>query len=404
MNILIVTQYFWPENFLINDLSVDLAERGHNVTVLTGSPNYPKGNFFDGYGVFNRPQVFHGVKVLRVPIIPRGKGGGLRLALNYASFALTGSILGPFLCKDKYDLIFVFEPSPFTVGIPAVILKSLKSAPVFFWVQDLWPESLSAAGAVKSGILLALIEKMVRSIYRRCDRILIQSRSFFDSIVRLGGNPDKILYFPNSAENIFHSPLPMPGTLPPLPEGFRIMFAGNIGAAQDFGTIISAAEILCDFPDIQWIIVGDGRMRQWAEQEVKKRRLEGCFHFLGRHPLETMPSFFASADALLVSLKKESIFALTIPSKVQSYLACGRPVIAALDGEGARIIDDAGAGFSCPAETPEALAGIVIKMYRTPQSERELMGTSGRRYYQENFDRKLLLGRLEQWMQNLSAD
>lgn len=404
MNILIVTQYFWPEDFLINNLSVDLAKRGHDVTVLTGIPNYPKGSFFDGYGIFNRPQIYQGVKVLRVPMLPRGNGGGLRLVLNFASFALAGSILGPFLCTAKYDLIFVFEPSPITVGIPAVILKALKSAPVLFWVQDLWPESLSATGAIKSKFLLAVTEKLVRGIYRRCDRILIQSRSFFDSVVRLGGNPDTILYFPNSAENIFQSPQTVSGPPPTLPEGFRVMFAGNIGAAQDFATIISAAKILREYHDIRWIIVGDGRMREWAMQEVRKQQLDGCFHFLGRHPLETMPAFFSSADVLLVTLKKASIFALTIPSKIQAYLACGRPVIAALDGEGAKIIDDAGAGYSCPAESPESLAATVLKMYETPKSEREVMGMSGRRYYEENFDRELLLDRLELWMKSLIAD
>lgn len=403
MNVLVVTQYFWPENFLINNLAVDLVARGHDVTVLTGSPNYPDGRFFEGYGYLNRQQVYHGVKVVRVPILPRGKGGGLRLALNFISFAVSGGIAGPLLCRGKFDLIFVFEPSPITVGIPALILKSLNSAPLLFWVQDLWPESLSATGAVKSEALLSIIEKLVSFIYRRCDRILIQSRAFFDSVVRQGGSPERILYFPNSAEKIFHTPLPISENASQLPEGFRIMFAGNIGAAQDFGTIIAAADILRSRRDIHWIIVGDGRMRAWAETEVRERRLGDNFHFLGRHPVEAMPSFFSSADALLVTLKKEPIFALTIPSKVQAYLACGRPVVAALDGEGAKIVDEAGAGFTCPAEDPDALARAVMGMYELPKGVREEMGEKGRRYYEENFDRDLLLDRLENWMKELSA-
>lgn len=401
MHILIVTQYFWPENFLINDLALGMLERGHQVTVLTGVPNYPDGSFFDGYGFFNKKQDYHGVKVLRVPLIPRGNGGGLRLALNYISFALTAGILGPFLCKGKIDQIFVFEPSPITVGIPALILKRLKSAPVLFWVQDLWPESLSATGAVRSKTVLALVAHLVKFIYGRCDRILVQAKSFYGSILQQGGKEDSILYFPNSAESIFTVPAAVSPYTPPMPDGFRIMFAGNIGTAQDFETIISAAENLQQHNDIHWVIVGDGRMRSWAEAEVKVRGLGNNVHFLGRYPLDDMPAFFNNADSLLVTLKKKPIFALTIPSKIQSYLACGRPIVAALDGEGANVIEEAGAGYVCPCGDSDALALAVLRMYRTPKSERENMGAEGRKYYETNFDRDMLLDRLDGWMREL---
>jgi colanic acid biosynthesis glycosyl transferase WcaI len=401
MHILIVTQYFWPENFRINDLALGLMERGHQVTVLTGIPNYPDGSFFVGYGCFNKQQDYHGVKVLRVPLIPRGNGGGLRLALNYISFTVTASIAGPLLCRGKFDQILVFEPSPITVGIPALILKKLKSAPVLFWVQDLWPESLSATGAVKSKTVLFLVSHLVKFIYQRCDRILIQAKSFFDSIQQQGGEKDRIFYFPNSAESLFTTPSSASTHIPPLPEGFKIVFAGNIGVAQDFETIITAAERLQWHKDIHWIIVGDGRMRGWSEAEVKNRGLSNNVHFLGRHPLEAMPAFFSHADALLVTLKKEPVFALTIPSKIQSYLACGRPVIAALDGEGANIFEESGAGFTCPGGAPDALAQAVLKMYETPKPEREKMGAKGRAFYEANFDRDMLLDRLDGWMREL---
>lgn len=401
MNILIISQYFWPETFLINNLSCGMVERGHNVTVLTGCPNYPNGRFFDGYGYVNKPQDYHGVKILRVPLIPRGQGGGLRLAINYFSFALSASIFGPLICKGKVDLLFVFEPSPITVGIPALFLKWLKSAPIMFWVQDLWPESLSATGAVKSTKVLSLVEKLVKCIYARCDKILIQSRSFLDSVIRQSGTADNIYYFPNSAESIFTDSMPSSDMDLKLPEGFRIMFAGNIGAAQDFETIISAAEKIKTRKDIHWIIVGDGRMREWAETESCKLGLSSNFHFLGRYPLEAMPTFFSQANALLVTLRKEPIFSLTIPSKIQAYLACGRPVIAALDGEGARIVEEAGAGVTCPAESPDDLVSAVLRMYEATESEREKMGRNGRKYYETNFDRDMLLDRLEQWMKEM---
>lgn len=404
MKVLIVSQYFWPENFRINDLAKGLVERGHEVTALTGIPNYPEGRFFAGYGLFsNLSQEYLGVKVLRVPLIPRGKGGGIRLALNYLSFVVSACLLAPIRCSNQYDIIFIFEPSPVTVALPALLLKVLRKVPVMFWVQDIWPESLAATGAITSRRILDGVASIVRFIYRRCDKILITSQAFRKSIELHDGAPENILYFPQSTEDIFQPVVEkqVVAAFDSILPGFWIMFAGNVGAAQDFQTIIAAADKLREHEDIHWIIVGDGRMREAAETKAIKLGLINNFHFLGRHPLEAMPAFFSHADALLVTLKKEPIFALTIPAKIQSYLACGRPIIAALDGEGARIIDEAGAGISCPAETPHALAQAVLKMYETPKPEREKMGAKGRAYYEANFDRDMLLDRLDGWMREL---
>ena len=374
------------------------------VTVLTGIPNYPEGHFFADYGLFNNiSQGYKGCKVLRVPLFPRGNGSGIRLALNYLSFVLSACLLAPFRCTDPYDLIFVFEPSPVTVALPAILLKILKKIPIMLWVQDLWPESLAATGAVSSNRILSFVDGIVKFIYRRCDKILITSQSYKNSIDFHGGAPENILYFPQSAEEIFQ---PFAGkqsvkAFDLIPQGFWIMFAGNIGASQDFETIIAACEKLKNHESIHWIIVGDGRMRVWSEVQVTTRGLNKNVHFLGRHPLEMMPDFFSKVDALLVTLKKEPIFSLTIPAKIQSYLACGRPIIAALDGEGAKIINDAGAGFTCPSGAPVALAQAVLKLYKTPKAERKKMGAKGRAYYKANFDRDMLLDKLEGWMKEL---
>lgn len=401
MNILIVTQYFWPEGFRINDLALGLRDRGHEITVFTGIPNYPGGRFFSGYGFLkNLRQDYRGVKVIRAPLLPRGRGGALHLSINYLSFALCASILAPFLCRGIYNVILVYEPSPITVGLPALVLKKLKLAPVFFWVQDLWPESLSASGVVSSRTILKIVEALVRLIYRGCDRILVQSRAFSSQVQSHGVTPDRILYYPNSAEELYQ-PLEIDADAPErsvMPAGFRIMFAGNIGAAQDFATILGAAEKLRNYSDIHWIILGDGRMRPWVENEVRQRGLTETVHLLGRHPSEAMPRYFSLADALLVTLRKEPIFELTIPSKVQSYLACAKPIIAALEGEGARVIGEAGAGLACPAEDPGALSDAVLTMYSMPETEREAMGLRGRDYFEEHFERKMLLDRLEKWM------
>lgn len=407
MKILIVTQYFWPESFRINDLALRLNEKGHQVTVLTGIPNYPDGHFFQGYGFFkNVRQDYHGVKVMRSPLVQRGKGGGFRLALNYLSFAFFASLLAPFFCRGKFDLIFIYEPSPITVCLPALLLKKLKSAPVMFWMQDLWPESLSATGAVRSKKILKIVDILVRFIYRGCDLILVQSRAFVEPIKRQGGDPDRTLYFPNSAEELYQ-PVILEEDAPEravMPEGFRVTFAGNIGAAQDFGTILNAAEILKDHTEINWVIIGDGRMFPWVKSQIIERNLMQTVHLLGRYPIKAMPRYFSLADVLLVTLRKEPIFELTIPSKIQSYLACAKPIIAALDGEGARIIEEAGAGLTCPSENPGALAKAVLTLYNMPQSERQVMGKRGRTYFNSHFEHKMLLDQLETWMEELIKD
>ncbi|MBW3569604.1 MAG: glycosyltransferase family 4 protein [Gemmatimonadetes bacterium] len=403
MRILIVTQYFWPENFRINDLAAGLVERGHEVTVLTGVPNYPGGRFFDGYGLFRRGrEEFNGVRVHRVPLGPRGGAGGVRLGANYLSFALSASVLAPLAARGRFDVVFVYEPSPITVGIPALVLKRIKRAPVLFWVQDLWPESLSATGAVRSPRILRAVERLVRRIYRGSDLILVQSEAFAPSVARLAGGDERIRYFPNTAE-AFYRPVPREAAagLPPLPDGFRVMLAGNIGAAQDFGTVLAAAERLRDRPDVHWLVVGDGRMRQWVQEQVAARGLGGTVHLLGPHPPERMPGFFAHADVLLASLRRDPIFASTIPSKVQSYMACARPIIAALDGEGARVVEESGAGLACPASDPDALADRVRTLAALPAAERARMGERGRAYFLEHFEREMLLDRLNGWMEEL---
>jgi len=404
VRILIVTQYFWPESFRINDLALSLRARGHEVTVFTGKPNYPEGRFFPGYGFFGRVREdYHGVRVIRAPLIPRGSGGRIRLVLNFFSFALFGSLLAPFRCDGTCDVILVYEPSPVTVGLPALILKCIKRAPVLFWVQDLWPETLSATGVVKSKWALKTVGQLVRFIYRHCDLILVQSRAFMAPVAALGVAAQKMHYFPNSAEEVYR-PLAIepgqPSGPESLPGGFRVVFAGNIGAAQDFETILSAADQLRAEHGIHWDIIGDGRMQGWVESEIRRRKLGDNVHLLGRHPLESMPRFFALADAMLVTLKRDPVFALTIPSKIQSYLACGRPIVAALDGEGARVVTESGAGIAAGAGDAGALAQGVLKLYRMPRPEREAMGRRGRAYFEQNFERELLLGRLEEWIRS----
>jgi len=398
MKLLILSQYFWPENFRINDVVEGLTERGHAVTVYTGIPNYPTGRYFDGYG-FLGPlrERYKAAEVRRAPLIARGDGSGVRLALNFLSYALFATMFAPWLARGRFDAILVYEPSPMTIGIPARALRALKRAPLLFWVQDLWPESLSATGAIKSRALLGLVDRLIKWIYRGCDRVLVQSEAFIPSVEAHGVPRSRIRYLPNSAENFYRrvEPRPEDAEARELPQGFRVMYAGNIGAAQDFPTILAAAELLKGEASIQWIVLGEGRMRVWVEDEVRRRGLQASVHLLGQRPPERMPRYFAHADVLLATLRREPIFAYTIPSKIQAYIACGKPVIAALEGEGGRNIREAGAGWVVPPEDPRALADAVLAASRLAKSELSSMGQRAEAWFREHFERDKLLARLE---------
>jgi colanic acid biosynthesis glycosyl transferase WcaI len=398
MRILVVSQYFHPENFRVNDLSAWLVDRGHEVTVLTGIPNYPSGRFFPGYDVTRRRhETWKGVEIVRVPLVSRGKGGGLRLALNYISFALVASLLGPLRLRRNYDVIFVHEPSPVTVGIPAIAMRKGTNAPILFWVLDLWPESVTAAGGVRAPWVLSMLTWLTRWIYGHCEKVLVASRAFIPRVVALGVAEERIVYFPNWAEDVFQ---PSSAAEPPVPlaPGFRVMFAGNIGVAQDFPAILDAAERLKNHPDIHWIVLGDGHIGAWVREEVTRRGIGATVHLLGSYPPEQMPQFFAHADAMLVSLKPDPVFALTVPAKLQAYMACGRPIIAMLDGEGARIVEEAGAGLTCPAGASHGLAEAVLSMARLTPQARAMMGIQARAYSIANFEREQIFCRLEAWM------
>lgn len=404
MRLLVVTQVFWPENFRINDMVAELVSRGHQVTVLTGKPNYPSGVFFPEYiadpGAFN---AFAGADIVRVAHLARGRGA-LRLVLNYATFALSASLAGCWKLRGRqFDAIFCYEPSPITVGLPAVLLRAVKKAPLAFWVLDLWPETLHAVGVVKSPAVLKAVGKLVSFIYRRCDIVLAQSRSFIPQIRKYAPPHGRVEYFPSWSDAVFDM-----DKVTPAPEvsdcgdQFTVMFAGNIGDAQDFPAILAAAEELKDNAAIRWLIVGDGRRSRWVAEQVEARGLGHCAKLLGRFPVERMPDFFKHADALLVSLKDEPIFAMTIPGKLQSYLAAGIPVLAMLNGEGAEVVDSAGAGLTCAAGDHRALAAAVVRMAAMSDAERCAMAQNGLRASAEMFDRATLISQLEEWLEGMS--
>jgi glycosyltransferase involved in cell wall biosynthesis len=404
VKILLITQYFWPESFRINDLIRAWREQQHDVTVLTGFPNYPAGRFFSGYSLRGPyRQTYSGARVRRLPIIRRGAQRGVRLVLNYVSFVCSGIILGPLLARHRYDATFVFAPSPVTQCIPAIWLRFLRRIPVVLWLQDLWPDTLVAVGVVRGGWPLQVMTALSRWIYRRCDLILVSSPALVDGVRRVCPDVNDLRVLVNWADD-FYCPQTVEADAPErreMPSGFTIMFAGNLGSAQALDVAIAAAEMLRD-EGVHWVFIGDGNQREFLERERRVRRLENVVTLLGSRPAEAMPRYLSLADALLVSLRPDPTFASTVPAKLQSSLAVGRPVLAALDGEGARIVREADAGIVVAQNDPQALADGVRALLRAQPADRERMGANGRRYAAQHFDRRRQVAQLNEWMRDVS--
>lgn len=403
VKILVVSQYFWPEGFRINEVTRTLVEQGHQVDVLTGKPNYPEGRIHPGYRAFGCDrEIFHGVNVSRVPLVPRGQNSKTRLALNYISFVFFGVFCGPWLQRGRqYDVIFVYGLSPVFLALPGLFLGWLKKVPVVIWVQDLWPQSLSATGYVQNRLILGGVEKVVRYIYRYADLLLVQSRAFVEPVRRLASGT-AIKYYPNSVDGSFVKPSLSDDTpdVPGLNAPFTVMFAGNIGFAQAVDVIVDAATLLKEHKDIHFIVLGDGSRREWMLQQASQRGLVNL-HLPGRFPVETMPGFMQRASVLLVTLADREIFAATVPNKVQAYMAAGRPIIACMNGEGARLVVEAGAGLAVPAEDSQGLAEAVLQMYRLSVLEREDMASNAQAYYREHFDHEKLVSQLIEFFEEV---
>lgn len=395
MKVLIVSQYFWPESFRINDVVRSLIEKGISVDVLTGKPNYPLGQKFPGYGSWGcQREQWMGANVYRVPLSARGSRSALKLALNYLSFVASGLLFGPIMLRKRhYDAIFVYAPSPILQAIPAIFLGWLKRCGVIIWVQDLWPESLEATGYVRSPRVLKWVETVVRFIYRHTDLLLVQSEAFVSKVAALAPGK-KIAYYPNSVDSTFTNPPSV--ALPDLPElndGFCIMFAGNIGSGQAVEVIVEAAALLKDYVDIRFVVLGQGSRWDWIREEVRSRNLTNVY-LPGRYPVETMPGLMQKASALLVTLADQPIFAATVPSKVQAYMAAGRPILACINGEGARLVSKAKAGLVSQAENAQELAESILSLYKMTEVERAKMGDNGRLYFKDHFDQDMLTDQL----------
>ena len=395
MRLLVISHYFWPESFRIDELVESLVKRGVVVDVLTGKPNYPEGKIYSGYQAAGcMCEQWQGASVFRVPLFPRGVKSGFRLILNYLSFTLSGAILGAWQLRNiKSDIIFVYAPSPLLQALPALFIGWIKRIPVVVYVQDLWPESLAATGYVRNPLVIRMVELLVKLIYRRSDLILVSSRPFKGSIERFSSSAE-IVYYPNSVDVSFCDPNSgLNPDVPALDGGFCGVFAGNVGAAQAVHIIAEAAERLQGHGDIRLVVLGAGSELEWMRARIAELRLDNLF-LAGRFPVDAMPNLLSRADALLVTLADQKIFAATVPNKIQAYMAVGRPIIASMNGEGARLVQEADAGISVPAEDSAALADAILKLHSMPAVDRDRLGENGRRYYRQHFDHQQLVGDL----------
>lgn len=405
MKVLIWSQYFWPENFHINAVARSLHEQGVEVTILTGKPNYPEGKIFDGYRVMGiQKEEYAGFEVIRVPLWQRGKNSGKELGLNYLSFIASGYLFAPYALRGrKFDVVFVYAPSPLLQALPAIYVSWLKRAQLVTWVQDIWPDALAATGFIKNRWVLEVVGLAVRYIYSFSDSILIQSEGFRKSVERLSGKREKIHYFPNSAE---YEPIGSfishqgKGIANVIAQGFSIVFAGNIGRAQSCGTIIEAAKLLQNVQNMKFYLIGNGSMVDSIARSIKDYELDNVV-MVGQVPAEEMAAIYASASVLLLTLRDDLALSSTIPSKLQSYLAAGKPIVASCNGESATIVTKAEAGFSSPPGDFNALAMTILKLYEMPYEERILIGNNGREYFEKHYSLHKCVAKLKEHFVNI---
>lgn len=399
MKILFVCQYFYPEVFRGNDIAFHWAEEGHHVHVVTGIPNYPDGKFHKGYGWFKkRHGLVNGVKVTRLPIIPRGDNK-IMLMLNYVSYLVVAWVYMLFHALfHKYDRVFVQQLSPVMMSAPGVLYKRIRKVPLYTWVLDLWPESLTAAGGINNKYVLSFFRHYVKSEYKHSDKILISSRSFEKSVLEYGDYASKIVYYPQWSDGNDGAWV-IPEDVPVIPKGFKLMFAGAVGEAHGFECTMQAALLTKEYKDIKWIIVGDGRKLDWVKEFVKENGLEETVYTLGRFPAETMPWFFSQADVMLVTLNDDPLFRLYAPAKISSYMAAAKPIIAVLNGEGAQVIREAGCGWTLPAGDADGLAKLTIELAQKKKEYLTSRGKNAEKYYNEHFVKTKCLDKLDKLMQ-----
>jgi len=398
MRVLILSQYYPPEpDPKIRALGIDLTRRGHRVQVITGFPNYPQGRLYPGWRqrLWRRMRT-DGLDVWRLPLYTDHSRSQLRRSLNYLSFAVSASLLAPALSRPA-DVMWVYS-APLTIGIPAWWTGLWRRIPFVFNVHDMWPETVVATGMMKEGPAVRRLESLAKFIYRRAAAITVVSPGFKRLLVSKGVPEEKVYFIPNWADEDLYRPVPRDKSLAAghgLSGKFNIVYGGNLGAAQALDSVLEAAASLQDLERVQFVLIGEGMEEARLRRKAEAMRLDNV-RFVGWQPAADMPAFFGLADVLLMHLRREPLFDITIPGKTFVYLACGRPILCAVGGDTGEIVREAGAGLLCPPEDPAALAQTVRTFYSMPPERREAMGESGRRAHLARYSRAVLVDRHEE--------
>lgn len=400
-HILVVTQYYYPENFRINDITKEWVKRGYKVTVVTGIPNYPKGRFFKGYGYFKkRRETIDGIDVIRIPIIPRFNNP-ITLALNYMSFVIFGWIWSKFT-HIKADLVFNFEVSPMTQALPAIWYAKRRRIPSVIYVQDLWPENLQIVGGVNNRFIIKRVDKMVDKIYKKATKILVTSESFRNSIISRGIDLDKCAVWYQYAEDFYK---PLKQTYRNDKDPLKIVFTGNIGEAQGLDILPKVAIRLKDngyLDKVIFTIVGDGRNKQNLMNEINQAGVADMFVFVDAKPAIEIPKILAESDVAFLSFANNDLFKKTIPAKLQSYMACGMPILAVAEGESERIIKNSGCGYVSHPDDLDELYSNIIRYFEITKDDIVLMSNNSVKYYDENFNKSVLLDFIDKTVKELT--
>lgn len=389
-HILVVSQYFYPEPFRINDICKEWVKRGYKVTVITGIPNYPEGKFYKGYSWSKkRKETWEGIDIIRIPLISRGKSA-FRLILNYYSFVFFGFFWKMFT-KIKADIVFTFEVSPMTQALLSVWYSKKRKVPHYLYVQDLWPDNIEIVAGIKNKLILKSINKMVNKIYKNSNLIFATSESFVKTIQeRIFEDKDKVKFWPQYAED-FYQPIcvnEIPDEL--NNDSFKIIFTGNIGQAQGLDVLPKVAKILkAEQKDIKFVIVGGGREKNTFISKIKEFDVEDMFTIIERQPAQNIPKFLCSCQAAFVSFMDNPLFEKTIPAKLQSYMACGMPIIASANGETKRIIEEANCGICANIGDEKDLANKISSFIENNDIEK--LGFNAKAYSDKFFNKKTLM-------------
>jgi len=393
-HILVVSQYFYPETFRINDMCQEWVKRGYKVTVVTGIPNYPMGKIFDGYGYSKkRYEIWNDVEIHRIPLIPRGSSS-IGMMLNYASFMVSGMLAGK-LKNIKADLVFSFEVSPMTQVMAGISFAKKLHVPHYLYVQDLWPENVITVTGITNPMIIKPIDKMVDYIYKNTDEIFATSPSFVEAICnrKIPVDKNKVHYWPQYAEEFYHPCDKMKIDDIPNDDSFKVIFTGNIGTAQGLQILPKTAELLKN-ENIKFIMVGDGRYLEEFNREVENRKVNDKFIMIPRQPAERIPYLLSACDAAFLSFQDAELWTMTIPAKLQSYMACGMPIIAAAQGETKRVIEEAKCGVCSVIGNAEELS---LKIKEMMIANLEKMGKNSRQYFEEHFDKQMLMDEIEEY-------